>query len=50
MSVPWLEPSLIWHQRAASDPALQWLRSLFAVYVRGGTEVTPDVVTVGRLG
>lgn len=50
MSVPWLEPSLIWHQRAASDPALQWLRSLFAVHVRGGAEVTPDVVTVGRLG
>ncbi len=50
MSVPWLEPSLIWHQRSSADPALQWLRSLFAVHVRGGSEVVPDVIKLGRLG
>lgn len=48
--VPWLEPALIWHRRVSADPALQWVRSLFAVYVRGGATVVPDEVTTGRLG
>lgn len=47
--VPWLEPALIWHRRVSADPAMQWMRSLFAVYVRGGTKVVPDEVRVGRL-
>lgn len=50
-SVPWLEPSLIWHSHAALDTGLEWVRSLFISVLRGSMKpLEPDVVTPGRRG
>lgn len=37
-SVPWLEPSLIWHARSMRDVGHEWLRSLFISELRGGMQ------------
>ncbi len=50
MSVLWLEPALIWHRKTNYQPLIQWIRSLFAVYVRRGNTVIPDQIKLGRLG
>lgn len=50
-SVPWLEPSLIWHAHTTLDTGLEWVRSLFISALRGSLRpLEPDEVRLGRLG
>ncbi len=47
--LPYLDTALVWHCRLSNDPVLQWLRSLFAVYVRVNSKVIPDQPELGKI-